>query len=59
MPYEQALAHFEIGRCLDPGDPSRQEHLTRAAELFRALGADYDLAHARLELTKVGSGPPQ
>jgi tetratricopeptide (TPR) repeat protein len=39
MPYERGLAHYEIGRHLDPGDPERRVHLERAIDLFRDLGA--------------------
>jgi hypothetical protein len=39
MPYEQALAHYELGRHLT--DPA---HLAQAAHLFTRLGAAYDLA---------------
>ncbi|MFQ5946958.1 MAG: hypothetical protein ACE5NC_12060, partial [Anaerolineae bacterium] len=56
MSYDQGLAHFEIGRHLEPEDPSRPEHLERAAEIFDQLGADYDLAHAQLELAQPKSG---
>jgi class 3 adenylate cyclase/tetratricopeptide (TPR) repeat protein len=43
MPYEQALAHYEIGRHLTEDDPARQQHLERAAALFKQVGAGYDL----------------
>ncbi len=43
MPYEQGLAHYEIGRHLTPNDPARQAHLKRAREIFTRLEATYDL----------------
>lgn len=48
MPYEQALAHYEIARHLDTQNPVRQEHVTRAAEIFARLGAIYQLARIRM-----------
>ena len=56
MPYDQGLAHFEIGRHLEPEDGSRREHLERAARIFDQVGAEYDLAHAQLELAQPRSG---
>ncbi len=49
MPYEQALAHYELGRHLGATDPVRQQHLGRAAELFGKLGAVYHLARTQME----------
>jgi eukaryotic-like serine/threonine-protein kinase len=49
MPYEQASAHYEIGRHLDAQDPARKEHLARAAEIYGQLGAAYHLARAQME----------
>ncbi|MGB0385678.1 MAG: tetratricopeptide repeat protein, partial [Ardenticatenaceae bacterium] len=46
MPYEEALAHYQIGRLLPVDDAKRQEHLTQAVELFGRLDAAYDLARA-------------
>ena len=37
MPYEQALAHLELGRRLPADDPARDTHLARADEIFAAL----------------------
>jgi hypothetical protein len=48
MPYEQGLAHYELGRHAEPGEPERQKHLDRASELFAQCGAVYDLARVRL-----------
>lgn len=44
MPYEQGLAHYQIGRHLPPPDPSRLTHLNRAKEIFSQLDARHDLA---------------
>ncbi|HEY4689869.1 MAG TPA: AAA family ATPase, partial [Anaerolineae bacterium] len=44
MPYEQAQAHYEIGRHLPTTDPARREHLRHAREIFARIGAAYDLA---------------
>jgi tetratricopeptide (TPR) repeat protein len=42
IPYEEALAHYELGRHGDPGSPQRGEHLARARRLFAQIGcADY------------------
>ena len=43
MPYEQGLAHFEIGRHLSPRHTKRQEHLQAAHNIFERLNANYDL----------------
>jgi hypothetical protein len=58
MPYEEGLAHFEIGRRLledgqqtDEGRGARQ-HLACACELFKELGANYDLNRAQAELDR-------
>jgi len=44
MPYEEGLAHFEIGRHLPATDPRRRRHLMRAGEIFSQLGAAYHQA---------------
>jgi len=49
MPYEQGLAHYELGRHLEAGDPARTEHLARACEIFNRLQATFDLARAQKE----------
>lgn len=41
MPFEQGLAHYEIGRHLPSNDPERHRHLVRAGVLFERLGAAY------------------
>lgn len=43
MPYEQALAHFELGFHSPAYDPMRRLHLTHARDLFATLGVEYDL----------------
>ncbi len=47
MPYEQGLAHCEIGRHLPENDTHRLEHLNQAVEIFERLGAAYDLKRAQ------------
>lgn len=44
MPYEQGLAHLEIGRHLPAGEDQRQVHLGAARELFAGLEAVHELA---------------
>jgi len=46
MPLEQGLAHYEIGRHLDPSDPEGSVQLARAREIFGSLGASHVLAAA-------------
>lgn len=50
MPYDQALAHYEIGRHLAAGDPNRLAHLSQAADIFAGLEAGFDLARVRAAL---------
>jgi len=45
LPYDEAMAHLELGRHLrptqtTPGDWGRDEHLSRSRELFCALGTE-------------------
>jgi class 3 adenylate cyclase len=47
MQYEQARAHFEIGRRLDFASRERWEHLREARAIFARLGADYDARRAQ------------
>ncbi|MBI6546967.1 MAG: hypothetical protein HY692_09250, partial [Cyanobacteria bacterium NC_groundwater_1444_Ag_S-0.65um_54_12] len=49
IPYEQGLAHYEIGRHLPAPAPARQSHLARAHEIFTRLGA----AHYLEQLDKL------
>jgi predicted ATPase/class 3 adenylate cyclase len=57
MPYEEGLAHYEIGRHLPAGQVSKsgltgEEHLERAAELFTSLGTTYELDLVHKEFAK-------
>jgi hypothetical protein len=38
MPFEQGLAHYELGRRLPEGDPARRSHLVDARAIFERLG---------------------
>jgi hypothetical protein len=51
MPYDEALALYQIGRHMEPNHPQRREHLKRAAEIFGRLGAagDLEMTQAFLE----------
>ncbi|HKP99713.1 MAG TPA: hypothetical protein VJ735_05230, partial [Actinomycetes bacterium] len=54
LPYDEAMAHLELGRHLrptqtTPGSWGRDEHLSRARELFCALGTEP--AHLRASAT--------
>ncbi len=53
MPFDQGLAHYEMGRHLDAEDPARRQHLDRARDLFAGLGASYHMA-----LAEEHSQPP-
>ena len=44
MPYEQGLAHYEIGRHLDANDPDRAVHLQAAREILGGIQAARALA---------------
>ncbi|MSP62261.1 MAG: hypothetical protein EXR72_18410 [Myxococcales bacterium] len=44
MPFEQGLAHRELGRILPGSDPERPRHAARAREILSGLGAVYDVA---------------
>jgi MoxR-like ATPase len=51
LPYDEAMAHLELGRHLGPAETTpggwgREEHLARSRELFGALGAEPALLHA-------------
>ncbi|MBE7552310.1 MAG: AAA family ATPase [Anaerolineales bacterium] len=50
MPYEQALALYEMGRHLPAADSNRRTPLVRAAEIFRQLNAKYDLSRTQAVL---------
>jgi class 3 adenylate cyclase/tetratricopeptide (TPR) repeat protein len=47
MPYDQGLAHFEMGRHLPPGDSAREGHLRKAADLFSQVGSVWNLTLVR------------
>ncbi len=40
MPYEQARAHLELGRCLPDTDPAGSRHLEQGRQILRRLGCD-------------------
>jgi hypothetical protein len=48
MPYDEGLAHLEIGRHLPAGDPAREAHLEHARRRLGELVAEYDLHEAEL-----------
>jgi len=50
MPYDEGLAHYEIGRHAPQAE--RHAHLQKAAEIFASLGARYDAEQAKSELQK-------
>jgi hypothetical protein len=52
MPYEQGRAHYEIGRHLPASHPSGQAHLIRATEIFRDIGAPYELTQAQAAMSR-------
>jgi hypothetical protein len=51
MRRESGLALFEIGRLARSADPLRFSYLSRAAEIFEAIGAKADLAATRKALS--------
>jgi class 3 adenylate cyclase len=55
MAYEQGLAHYEIGRHLDPDDAARAVHLGEAADIFQRLNASPALAAVE---DALGLDPP-
>jgi serine/threonine protein kinase len=42
MPYEEATAHYHLGRLLSPDNPNRNKHLNDAIVIFERLGAMID-----------------
>jgi class 3 adenylate cyclase/tetratricopeptide (TPR) repeat protein len=50
MPFEQGRAHYEMGRHLEAHARARQQHLTRACDLFTLLGTPYELTEAQAAL---------
>lgn len=47
MPYEEAMAHLELGRHLPEGSQERDQHLQQAGELFERQSAAGELAAVR------------
>lgn len=58
MPFEQGLAHYEIGRHLPAGDPARRRHLALACEAFGRLGTSRHGARAEAALARPAFQPP-
>jgi hypothetical protein len=52
MTYDEAQAHFELGRHQPSGDSLRREHLLRARDLFTQLQATYELGRTEAMLEK-------
>ena len=50
MPYDEARAHYEIGRHTPASDPTRGEHLARATALFESFDAAQDSELTRAAL---------
>jgi len=57
MPYEQGLAHYEIGRHLDMADAERAGHLRAASELFSEVGAARALGLLKSATAEAGTAP--
>lgn len=54
MVYDEGLAHYEIGRHLDPNDGSRVGHFDEARSIFSRINASQALA--ALEVGAVVGG---
>ncbi|SEL19217.1 serine/threonine protein kinase [Stigmatella aurantiaca] len=52
-PYEEGLAHFELGRHLPPQEAARRHHLLQAREIFSVLGAEGDVLRVQKELDRA------
>jgi hypothetical protein len=52
QPFEEARAHFEIGRHLPAADAERRVHLERAQALAQSLGYAYELDRIRDALSE-------
>ena len=52
MPYEQGLAHFEMGRHLRVNTDEREKHLQHAEAIFTDLDASLDLERTHRALEK-------
>jgi transcriptional regulator with GAF, ATPase, and Fis domain len=58
--YRSARAHYELGRAYAASQADRAaEHLSRAAHIFRELGAQLDLKKAEEVLTQLDESAPQ
>ena len=59
--YRSARAHYELGRAFTIAQPERaEEHLTRALNIFRELGARADIERAEKAATELAAlGPEQ
>src|SRR6185436_13305071 len=59
--YHSARAHYELGRAYTVTQPERaEEHLTRAVNIFRELGARLDIERAEEAITALAQlGPKQ
>lgn len=58
--YRSARAHFELGRAYAIAQPERAaEHLTRAVNVFRELGAHLNLSRAEEAATALDQTTPQ
>ncbi|HEY1011668.1 MAG TPA: adenylate/guanylate cyclase domain-containing protein, partial [Herpetosiphonaceae bacterium] len=54
LPFEQALAHRQLGRHLPAGDPERSIQLAAALALFKELDAARDASEVQAELGAEG-----
>jgi class 3 adenylate cyclase/tetratricopeptide (TPR) repeat protein len=50
MPYEQGLAHYQIGLHLPLDAAARRDHLNRAADIFTQLDTAYDFGRVQKAL---------
>jgi transcriptional regulator with PAS, ATPase and Fis domain/tetratricopeptide (TPR) repeat protein len=59
--YHSARAHYELGRAYTVTQPERaEEHLTRALNIFRELGARLDIERAEQAIAELAQlGPEQ
>jgi hydrogenase-4 transcriptional activator len=58
--YRSGRAHYELGRAYAMAQPDRAaEHLSRAVNIFRELGAPIDLERAEEAATKLDQTRPQ
>ncbi|HSH04681.1 MAG TPA: AAA family ATPase [Anaerolineae bacterium] len=52
MDYDQAWAHYEIGRHLALNDPQRDKHFAKAKHIFQQYHSQYGLQQIEIELEK-------